>query len=190
MKSLWENLRQGDPESIVSLYEQFYPDLLTYGVRLCNSNETAKDAINDIFLNLWDNRSKLKPVENVKAYLFACLRRNIFKSVTTNRKAFAPEMDGSLQGELVNLSHEDILIGIQQSEEVRRKVQAALGKLTDRQRELILMKYYKGMDYKQIEAQTGMSMKTAYNTVYNGLKILSEELKDIVFLLLIIAMTG
>ncbi|MBP6023863.1 RNA polymerase sigma factor [Ferruginibacter sp.] len=181
LKSQWERLRQDDTEAMMQLYAQSYAGLLSYGVQLINNNELAKDAINDVFLELWDNRLKLKPVENVKAYLFACIRRKIFQTATINRKANAITDNTAVNQQQSDLSHEDLLVAMEQSDEIRSKVLKALDKLTDRQKELITLKYYKGLDYRQIETTTGISMKTAYNTVYNAMKILTVELRDIIF---------
>ena len=179
---LWEKMRAGDTASLVQLYEQLYADLLSYGVQLVSSNEIAKDAINDVFVDIWDNRSKLKPFENVKAYLFACIRRKIFHSTTIQRKTSSlPDLQWV--SEQSDLSQEEIIMAMQRSDEIRRRVQQALEKLTGRQRELIQMKYFNGLDYRQIESETGISMKTAYNTIYNAMKILANELKDVLFLL-------
>ena len=186
MKNLWERLRQDDAGAMVLLYEQSYADLLRYGVQLSDNIESAKDAINDIFLNLWVNRSNLKPVENVKAYLFACLRRKIFQSASISRKISAVADESQLFSQGLDLSHEDILMAMQRSDEIRRKVQKALEKLTERQRELIQMKYFKGMDYHQIEENTGMNIQTAYNTMRNAMKILASELRDIFLVIVII----
>lgn len=180
LKNLWERLRLEDAEAMMQIYTQSYAGLLSYGVQLSNNNEMAKDAINDVFLELWDNRSKLKPVENVRAYLFACLRRKIFQYAAINQKTDSITDTADSYQEPV-LSQEDILVAMQQSDEIRRKVLKALDKLTDRQKELITLKYYKGLDYRQIESVTGISIKTAYNTVYSAMKILAVELKDIIF---------
>lgn len=184
MADIWKKMLANDTAALVLLYEQTYADLLSYGVQLSNSNEVAKDAINDVFVDIWDNRSKLKPVENVKAYLFACIRRKIFQSIASQRKVSNLPGDMQLFNDQGDLSHEDILVAMQRSDEIRYKVQKALEKLTDRQRELIQLKYFKGMDYQQIESETGISMKTVYNTIYNAMKILAEELRDILFVLI------
>lgn len=186
LKSQWERLRQDDTEAMMQLYAQSYAGLLSYGVQLINNNELAKDAINDVFLELWDNRLKLKPVENVKAYLFACIRRKIFQTATINRKANAITDNTAVNQQQSDLSHEDLLVAMEQSDEIRSKVLKALDKLTDRQKELITLKYYKGLDYRQIETTTGISMKTAYNTVYNAMKILAVELRDIIFVFMVL----
>ena len=182
LTDLWEKMRVSDTASLVQLYEQLYADLLSYGVQLSRSNEIAKDAINDVFVDIWDNRLKLKPVENVRAYMFACIRRKIAHSAIIQRK-ISSLPDWQRVNVQIDLSHEEILMAMQRSDEIRRSVQRALEKLTDRQRELIQMKYFKGLDYRQIESETGISMKTAYNTIYNAMKILAYELKDILFTL-------
>lgn len=186
MTDLWERVRQGDSEAMVSLYKQLYADLLGYGVQLSGSNEAAQDAINDIFLTIWDNHAKLKPVENVKAYLFASMRRRIFQFAKSKNKLSSIHSGELLFGQAENdLSHEEILVAMQRSEEIRRKVQKAMEKLTQRQRELIRMKFFQGLNYQQIETETGITMKTAYNTVYNAMKVLAEELHNTLFFLII-----
>jgi RNA polymerase sigma-70 factor (ECF subfamily) len=41
------------------------------------------------------------------------------------------------------------------------------------------LKFFEGYSYEKIAETTQMSVKTAYNTLYDALKILREELKDI-----------
>jgi RNA polymerase sigma-70 factor (ECF subfamily) len=55
----------------------------------------------------------------------------------------------------------------------------ALEKLSFRQKQLVNLKFFEGYSYEKIAETTQMSVKTAYNTLYDALKILREELKDI-----------
>jgi len=181
MEEQWERVREGDIDAMLVLYEYNYSSLLSYGVQLSNSIDTAKDAINDVFLQLWEQQAKLKPVKNVKAYLFACIRRRIFHSPYSDRRLLLTEESY----ENAETSHEEALIAMQQSEETRKKVQAALEKLTARQKELIYLKYFKNMDYREIEQTTGISVKTAYNTIYNAVKLLAEELRKAILTIII-----
>ncbi|MBN8858547.1 MAG: sigma-70 family RNA polymerase sigma factor [Sphingobacteriales bacterium] len=182
MEDQWERMRGGDTHALLVLYEYNYSDLLSYGVQLSNSTDTAKDAINDVFLHLWEQHVKLKPVKNVKAYLFACIRRKIFHPVYTDKKLWLIE---EAVYESTETSYEEVLIAMQQSEETRKKVQAALEKLTARQKELIHLKYFKNMDYREIELVTGISVKTAYNTIYNAVRSLAEELRGALLIIFI-----
>ncbi|MBX2926112.1 MAG: sigma-70 family RNA polymerase sigma factor [Chitinophagaceae bacterium] len=183
MEDQWEGMRRGDAAAMLVLYEHNYSDLLSYGVQLSNSTDTAKDAINDVFLQLWEQRAKLKPVKNTKAYLFACIRRKIFHPAYTDNKMLL--LTEKAFYESAETSYEDVLIAMQQSEETRKKVQAALEKLTARQKELIHLKYFKNMGYQEIELATGISVKTAYNTIYNAVKALANELRTMALTLLL-----
>lgn len=180
----WEEMRQGNAEALLTLYQDQYSDLVSYGVQLSNSVHTAKDAVNDVFLNIWENREKLKPVQNVKAYLFACMRRKIFHPSYFTNETLAG--DENVFSGAFETSYEDMLIAIQQSDELREKLQAALAKLTDRQKQLVQLKYFKNMDYREIEAATGISVKTAYNTIYNAIKTLAAELRSSLLVLLLL----
>lgn len=177
MSELWEKMRQGDAEAMLMLYELHYNDLLSYGVQLCGSIHTSKDAVNDVFLNLGEQYKNLSPVKNVKAYLFACLRRSIFQLPYANSKVISVG-EASIYNE-TETSYEDMLIEIQQSDALRMKIGMALNKLTGRQRELIQLKYFQNLSYSQIEAATGISIKTAYNTIYSALKALESELRGL-----------
>ena len=55
---------QGDKAALSEIFLQFHDDLFRYGLKLSHSENMVKDAIQDLFLKLWKNRSNLKPVEN------------------------------------------------------------------------------------------------------------------------------
>lgn len=172
-------MTKGNSDAMLALYEYYYNDLLSYGIRLCGSLHTAKDAINDVFLHLAEQHKNLKPVKNVKAYLFACIRRKVFYLLYAIDK-MVPIDEASAYGD-AETSYEEMLVAIQQSDDIRTKIQLALAKLTERQKELIQLKYFQNLNYRQIETVTGISVKTAYNTIYNALRVLETELRGLLF---------
>ncbi|MNL55254.1 RNA polymerase sigma factor SigK [compost metagenome] len=82
------------------------------------------------------------------------------------------------EGEWMEMSYEEVIVKVQTDELVRFKLKAALQKLTYRQKQLIHLKFFDGLSYEQIAEQTTQTIKTAYNTVYDAIKILRKELKD------------
>ena len=167
---------KGDADALLALYEHNYNDLLSYGTQLAGNLHIAKDAVNDVFLHLWERHLQLKPVKNVRAYLFACIRRSVFHAKEGPHRLLLVEPALYAATET---SYEEILIAIQQSNELRKKVRAALSKLTSRQQELIELRFFQNMDYRAIEQATGISVKTAYNTVYNAIRQLAADLRDV-----------
>jgi hypothetical protein len=58
----------------------YYPKLYAYGIKLVPFSDFVRDQIQDLFINIWQNREGLGDVSNLKAYLFTSLRRKLFNS--------------------------------------------------------------------------------------------------------------
>jgi RNA polymerase sigma factor (sigma-70 family) len=67
---------------------------------------------------------------------------------------------------------------IEQEEESIRQLQLekALGQLSDRQREIIYMKYYRQMDYDEIGTIMDLNYQSARNLVTRALTALRKEM--------------
>jgi len=173
---LWNRVRENGQEALVDLYEQLYFNLVNYGVRSCGDPEITKDAINDMFLEIWDQRHKLPAVSNVKSYLFTYLRRKIFAGIRQSRKSVEAAGAYADISEHHELSYEECIVAIQTSEEVKQKIKRAMATLTPRQKELIELRYFDGLSMEEVGKRAGISTKTAYNTLGTALRSLSVEL--------------
>jgi RNA polymerase sigma factor (sigma-70 family) len=182
---LWNGVRENGEDALVNLYEQLYFNLVSYGIRTCGDVEITKDAINDMFLEIWDQRHKLPEVSNVKSYLFTYLRRKIFAGIRQTKKsseaadAFA---DTSAHHEL---SYEECIVAIQTSEEVKQKIKRAMATLTPRQKELVQLRYFDGLSMEEVGKRVGITTKTAYNTLGAALKNMSVELMVVLLIRLL-----
>ena len=173
----WEKIRNGDQESLFALYNNNYFPLVRFGLKLSGEDELVKDCVTQLFLQLWDKKEALPPVQNVRAYLFTTLKRLMLNEWSNRSK-----MDNAVQKmkttmSLEELSYEEMIIHVQQNEETKRKLHQALQQLTPRQMELIRLKFFEELSYEEIAAQTSQSIKTAYNTVYDAIKLLRKLLK-------------
>lgn len=173
----WDKMRTGDRQAFFALYKNTYFHLVRFGLKLYASDELVKDCITQLFLKLWDKRDTLQPVANVQAYLFTALKRNIIDQLQSQlRHRAAVEKFTSKAGD-AELSYEDMIIQVQQDEELKAKLHAAMEHLTNRQTELVRLKFFEGMSYEEIAATTNQTVKTAYNTIYDAVKQLRKFLK-------------
>ncbi|HEY9261997.1 sigma-70 family RNA polymerase sigma factor [Chitinophaga sp.] len=173
---LWNRVRENGQDALVALYESLYFSLVNYGVRSCGDTDLTKDAINDMFLEIWDQRHKLPEVSNVKSYLFTYLRRKIFAGIRQTKKSSEAAGTYADSNEHHELSYEDCIVAIQTSEEVKQKIKRAMATLTPRQKELIQLRYFDGLSMEEVGKRAGITTKTAYNTLGAALKSLSAEL--------------
>jgi RNA polymerase sigma factor (sigma-70 family) len=172
---LWNRMRQNDQEALVALYEHLYLQLVNYGIRSSSDVELTRDAINDMFLEIWDQRQKLPEVSNVRSYLFTYLRRKIFAGIRQTKKSLLAAIIFSDAVSPHELSYEECIVAVQATEEIRQKIKRAISRLTPRQKELIQLRYFDGLSIEEVSKRAGITTKTAYNILGFAIKTLSVE---------------
>lgn len=173
---LWQKMKDGDQQSLFELYDATYFHLVRFGLKILPQDEVVKDTIMSLFFKLWDKRSGLAEVSNVKSYLFTSLKRLLLDHLANDEKlskainAYCRHPENKEE-----LAYEDIIIMVQEDDAIRKKLALAMNQLTPRQSELIRLKFYEGLSYEQVAAQTSQSIKTAYNTIYNAIQTLRNH---------------
>ncbi len=175
---LWERLRIGDQDAFFDLYKALYYDLVNFGIRVCGDAETSGEATDQVFVTIWEKHAQLNRVDNVHAYLRTFVKRKILRLLERKKKINYALQNAGSDGEWMEMSYEEFIVKVQTDELVRYKLKTALQKLTFRQKQLVHLKFFDGLSYEQIAQQTNQTIKTAYNTIYDALKILRKELKD------------
>lgn len=171
---LWQRVKRGDGAALTELLRRYHDDLYRYGLKLAQGDaDAAKDAIQEVFVELWARREALADVQFVKSYLLTALRRNLYRQYRlvlreqTETDGFAPE-DG------VVFSVEDLLVAQLGEEERRQKLLNALNQLTKRQREAVYLKFYEELSYEQIADVMGIGFQPVYNLIHQALKGLRQ----------------
>lgn len=173
---LWNGLRSGSENALHSLYICCYNDLLRYGVNLTNDSHCAKEHINAVFLDLWKNRHRLPEAENPKAYIITSYKNKIIF-----RKKKAGDFPiVNLDKDYNNIcdssgSIEQTLIEMQEYENLQQKVKAILLSLTERQRQLIVLRFIEEKTYEQIAEFLNISIRTVYNSIHESMKLLRRR---------------
>jgi RNA polymerase sigma factor (sigma-70 family) len=180
---LWQNFLQGNKEALSAIFLQVHDDLYWYGMKLSGDENLVEDCIQDLFLRLWKNRSNLKPVENLKPYLFKSFRNHVIDSLELQRPVVSIEIDFEHPFEII-YSPEDFLISQQVSEENRAKVIEALNELSARQREAIYLRYFEELDFETIAVVMDMNIQSVRNTLHRGMQSLRNLMLAQFFLLL------
>lgn len=175
MKEVWDSIRQGDKRAFLTLYETYYQDLYAYGFKISGQKDLVKDCIQQLFLEIWDNRKNLSEVNFIKSYLLKYFKRKLFREMESDSKQ-SDLIDSPL---LIELSYEELLIRNQKSEDLRFKIHEALEHLTNKQKQVIRMRFFEGLDYDEIAEITSSSNRTVYNQVYEALKLLKKYISII-----------
>ncbi|QPH41537.1 RNA polymerase sigma factor [Pedobacter endophyticus] len=172
---LWERLRAGDKDAFFDLYKELYYPLVNFGIRVCADSDTSSEATDLVFTTVWEKHDTLNRVDNVEAYLRTFLKRKLLRILERKRKVSDALLNAGADGEWMEMSYEEFIVKVQSDELVKHQLKNALEKLTFRQKQLIHLKFFEGLSYEQIAEQSNQTIKTAYNTIYDALKILRKE---------------
>lgn len=171
----WDLLRNGDQNALLNLYNEHHLGLINFGIKLTGDREFSNDCITQLLIELWDKRAHLPEVNNVRSYLLTALKHKIFfeiKSLNTRRVK---------NHELLNyedaeeMPFEELLIQLQSNEVLRRKLAKAFSKLSPRQKQLLKLKFFDDNSYEEISQTCNITTRTAYNIIYDSLKVLKTE---------------
>ena len=171
----WTQLQNGTRDALLDLYNQHYTGLVNYGIKLTGNRELTVDCITQVLLRLWDNRAKLPPVENVRSYLLTCLRRELMAEIKLHNRS--AKSFSSLENDRESVfSYEDYLVQLQHNRELSERLNRAIETLTQRERELLRLKFFEDLDYDEIARRCSITKRTAYNIIHHALKTLKTSL--------------
>ena len=132
---LLEGLKKGDELAFASLYDRYANLLLSYGIGLGFGREDIKDAIQEIFCNLYLHHLQVGEIRNLKFYLLRALKNKLLNIYRVTMDTYPVEVE-----EMGFQTEVDILDGLIDEEErelLKQKIKSYLNTLTSRQREAI-----------------------------------------------------
>ncbi len=184
-----ENRKLSNPEYFEFLFKEYYPLLFNTLFKLTGSKELTEDIIQETFINIWQNAHKIKVKTSIKSYIFGAAINNALtrlKKEKTNINIDYPAEDDNM---FIISSNDDPADQIHYLE-TRKKVRKAVNNLPPACKAIFIMARHDNMSYKEIASIMNISVKTVDNQLWKAMKILKEELKELLstvtFILLLI----
>ncbi|MDB5200165.1 MAG: polymerase, sigma-24 subunit, subfamily [Chitinophagaceae bacterium] len=168
---LWDHFRNGDAESFVSLFKNYYSDLFNYGCKITDDHAIIEDCIQELFIDLWRTQGKAE-ILSLKAYFFRAFKFKLIKAIGKAGKTISllPEIH---QNEF-EISHEMLLINDQENAALAQKVFNAMQELSARQKEIIYLKFHQNLSYEEVGEIMNINYQAARNLVYQAIKVLKK----------------
>jgi len=173
---IWDKFREGNMSAFEIIYERNINVLANYGNRMCQDEDMVKDAIQDMFVDLWRNRINLGVTESIKFYLIKAFRRNLVKKIIVAKKLDTHnEAHGTFNGAF-ELAHDLSMISTEIEKSKLNELSKQLDNIPHRQKEALFLRFYSGLNYTEISKTMGINQQSAYNMVFRGLGILRERM--------------
>lgn len=162
LKNIWKAFIKGDEQAFEQLHKMFFPVLYNYALKMQFGDEDlSDDSIQELFIKLWMKRDNLPEVNSVKAYLITSLRRHILNKIR-NRHLAELKVRVLLQPD-IEFSQDEIVMKKEEDSMLHNKILALLNTLPKRQKEVIYLHYFVGMDHNQIADVMGINYQSVSN---------------------------
>lgn len=174
-QQLWAEFMNGNESAFAHIYSRFFGLLFNYGLKINTNRQMVSDCIQDLFVDIWNSRARLREVEWLKTYLIKSLRRRILKESKTETSVLDGTLDEGYNFQ-IELSHDMQLIRQEDRLERAKKLNEAMQKLTDRQKEAIFLKYHQRLSYEQIADVMTITVKATYKVMARAIEGLKSAL--------------
>lgn len=161
--------RQGDRQAFEQIYVAHSAALFSYGARLCTDQQLVADLIQDVFVDIWTQRSTLMTIQTLRFYLFRILRNKLAKAYRTEVSFMADHTLATHQL-LMEPSAEQFIIQQETQRHQHQYVQQAVAKLPSRQREAVMLAFYHDFTNDQIAGIMGISHQSVINHLNRAFK--------------------
>ncbi len=177
-KLLLDNIKKNDKASFSILFTQYYKDLVTFSFGIVRNINTAEEIVQDVFINLWENRASLLIERSLKSYLLKAVQNyslNWLQHVKVQSRFASYAKDHQL---LSGNETENYVL----HSELEQNLQQALDKIPPEYAQAFRMNRFENLSYPEIGQKLGVSTRTIEVRISKALSLLREALKD--FLLL------
>jgi RNA polymerase sigma factor (sigma-70 family) len=169
---LWEMFLSGDDKVYAYFYKKYTDELFAYGMRFTFDRELVKDTIQDVFMKIYRNRSRLSKTDKVKPYLYMAMKNTLFNVFEKEKASY--HIDTVEPVFITEYSIEDRIIADEQDAEQKRKINQLLDALPPRQKEVIYYRYVEGMELSEICKLMGMNYQSVQNLIQRSIKRIKQ----------------
>ena len=167
-----EKIKQGDEQVFEELFFEYYPRLHAFALEFLRDHDLAKDAVQEIFIKLWEKRNSLWN-GSLSGFLYTMVRnqclnylrhRKVMESRNTNLKRSA-HLEEIYRIDFMR-DEPCSLIEKQLNEEMEK----AMGELPPKCRKVFTMSRNEGMKNREIADHLGFSLKNVEKHLSKALK--------------------
>jgi len=174
-QQIWDDLRAGDKSALKLIYDREFQYLYNYGRKVFEKSELVEDCIHDLFVEIWRRHASLGPTDSIRRYLSASLRRKVISVLKKESKSQLTDSFDQIPFD-VELSIDELIIAQEMTEEQSQRLKRAFEKLTPKQKEILYLRFYQGLDYEQIANVLGMKYQSLRNAVSRAIKNLRGDM--------------
>ena len=173
-------LQKGNERAFTAIYERYHKLLYVLAYKYLKDNDTAKDAVQQIFLKLWESRSLFSIHINLRNYLYTMLKNHLLNEIRNNYTAL--EKNYELAQETIEYENE--ILSKLEEKEMTEQLYRAIDSLPEQKKAVCLYKLKDSLSNQEIAEKMQISIPTVKTHYSQAIKLLREHFDKLLILLL------
>ncbi|MEE9361494.1 MAG: RNA polymerase sigma-70 factor [Cellulophaga sp.] len=178
-------LEKGESIAYETLFRLYYDKLVHISIGYLGCYDDAEEIVQNLFLKLWEDKKKLKPISNINSYLYtmvkyACLDFIKHEKIKMNFVNSSLEKKLSIQHQFIKDEAASLLL----ENELENKILEGIDLLPEKCRKVFLKSRFEGLKHHEIAKLLDVSKRTVDNHISNALKHMRLHLKEFLTLFL------
>ena len=164
----WRRLKSNDPEALGYLYDKYVDKLFMSAMRTCNGDrELAKDSVQEVFIVIWNYRHSIADAQYPEKYLSKVLRSIVIKKLKKEKALTHAPLEESFVSPDQDI--ESLWVSRDSKNEKSNRLQQALDKLSQRQKQVLDLHFNRGMSYEQIAEMLSINYQSVNNLAFRSI---------------------
>lgn len=166
-------IAQGNQKKFRQLMEFTADELLYFAMGLVRNKEVAEEIISDVYVKIWNNRKDIPKIQNLKSYLFICVKNACFSHLrkVKNDKIVLLEAYNDFHFIPVDGSENEYI-----DKDMVKKIYQAIETLPPKCKVAFTLAKISGLKHKEIAEVMGISEKTVNNHLVSAVKKIAKIL--------------
>ena len=165
-------LARNDQTAVELMWDRYAGDLFAYLLVILCSKHDAEDVLQTVFVRIVQKRHRLAKARRPDAYVYRIARNEALRLIGRRKK-----------GRTIEAVYEPWLIVSEDKpalNDLAEQLQAALARLPQPQREVIVMKIYRQKTFLEISRLLGLSQNTVASRYRYGMEKLRTRLENLI----------
>lgn len=170
---LAQKIRKGNKEAFKVVYDRYHVQMYFVAKKYVKDSALAEDAIQEIFVKLWQKRGKLDETKSLKGFMFTMLRNHVLNMIRDRKKEIVAV--SSIEEKLLpnrNLTEDEVLYN-----EYHDIVKKGMSELSGRKREVFELRTLSGYSNSEVAKILKINIKTVKTHYYLSSKFIRAYLK-------------
>ncbi|TGB02393.1 RNA polymerase sigma factor [Halobacillus salinus] len=171
----YQKMIEGDKQSLEAIYDKYEKLLYSFVIKLSSDHSLAEEVLQEVFIKLWTQKAKYDNTKGkFSSWIVTITRYTAIDIIRSKKESVSLEEETDVPEEQSE-SVEDLVEWKEKSSTIRK----ALDQLSDEQRKIVDLFYFKGCSQSVIAKECDLPLGTVKGRLRLALKHLRKNLATV-----------